>query len=552
MPEYFPHGHASFMTPRNTELEAKRAKARAAGTLAVRVDGCCYEIVSDAEREAYARTGQERALALRCTSLCSGDRFLVRLNTAEEEAQDKAGRSISPRRREVRELFESIFPDSRSAPDPNCLPHDKRPVFRLDRAQALLNPDGTAREVTDKQNRHYTLMRCAWMSPVLPYTDKAGLVIDPRDHMECSHFSTVNVSLSSSTKNGASNYYLLSTKALEQAAESGENSFYKACARAAAAVTRTFDEDLRANPEAKLGSFTVTSWYPEEHICAPLDAGLQEAGDALYQYFSDPLFAPEVRDGKNAAQACAPECILRFLNDQGELCGSWRVRPWHICSREQQAYDPQERSLQRTDLFLRNFIEGIDASYRAYNKITAVDILPGRCFRVSQALFRPRNDGLSASASQQLRTLLYMALSQGRSLTGEPRLNLGSCQAFVTRTSQEYVTQVSMLRDGCIERNTASLMPEGRRLEPSAAFKEELKEEAFCLKNLEYYMQQRKNAENSTENNAGSTPGNMMKACPETLPAMAADEGHGSEACSSPSSCPYPSASLLGSPYAGM
>ena len=550
MPQYFPHGHASFMTPKDTALEAKRAKARETGTLAVRVDGCCFEILSEAEREAAARTSRPRALALRCTSLCSGERFLVRLNTPEEEADGRAGRSISPRRKEVRELFETIFPDRGAVPDTYSLPEDKRPVFRLDRAQALLNPDGTAREVTDKNsNERYTLLRCAWMSPYLPYTDREGLVTDPRDHMECSRFSTVSVSLSSSTKNGAGNYYLLSTKAIEEAAESGESSFYKACARAASSVTRAFGEDLRSSPEARLGSFTLTTWYPEEHIYVPLDAGLQEAGDALYRYFSDPLFAPQDRDGRNAARACAPECILRFLNDQGELCGSWRVRPWHICTREQQAYAPEDRSLQRTDLMLRHYIEGIDADYRAYNGVTAVDILPGRCFRVSQALLRPGNEGLSAAASQQVRTLLYMALSQGRSLTGEPRIGLGSCQAFVTRTSQEYVTSVSMLRDGAMERNTASLMPEGRRLEPSAACREELKEEAFNLRNLEYYMQEKRNAENS----AGNMPGNMSKAYPETPEAMTAGEEEGiAPDCSSPASSGSPSSSPYSSPYAGM
>ena len=115
----------------------------------------------------------------------------------------------------------------------------------------------------------------------------------------------------------------------------------------------------------------------------------------------------------------------------------------------------------------------------------------------------------------QVRNLLFMALSQGRSLAKEPRLNLGSCQAFVTRTNQEYVTSVSSLRDGAIERNTACLMPEGRRLEPSAEYREDLEGELFRLRNLDYLMQ---------EIRQESTPGNMSKAYPEAAMTTAEEQ----------------------------
>ncbi len=546
MPQYFSRGHASFMTPKNTELEAKRAKAREQGTLAVRADGFCHEILSDAEREQAESTGRAKALAVICTSLCSKEHYIVRLNTAEEEAQGRPGRTISPRRKEVQELFEAAFPDRKAVPDPSRLPDDEKPVFRLDRAQALTHPDGTPREAASRDGSVlYTLMRCAWMSPYLPYTDRAGVTTDPREHMECSHYSTVNVSLTANNREDFSNYYQLCTKTIEEAAENGENSFFKACAKAAAVVTRTWNNEMRSNPEAKLGSFSVTTWYPEEHILIPLDDSLEEAGDALYRFFSDPLFAMQEKDGLSVPGSCTPECLIRFLNNEGQLCGSWRVRPWNICTKEQNAMPEEDRLLDRTAIVIRDYVQGIDPRYRESRGITAVDILPGRCFRASHMLIKSRNPAADPAHVQQVRSLLYMALSQGRSLAKEPRLNLGSCQCFVTRTNQDYVTSVSTLRDGAMERNTACLMPEGMRLEPSEEYREELKEELYSLRNLEYFMQERRNAENAP----GNMPGSMAKAYPDMPEAMACGEDQDS----GPADCPsatLPSPSF--SPYAGM
>lgn len=517
MPQYFSRGHASFMTPKDTELEAKKAKAREQGTLAVRADGFCHEILSDAEREQAESTGRPRALAIRCTSLCSREHYIVRLNTAEEEAQGKAGRSISPRRREVQEIFKAAFPDRNAVPDPDALPDDAKPVFRLDRAQALTNPDGTAREVASRDGAvRYTLLRCAWISPYLPYTDRAGVVTDPREHMECSHFSTVNVSLTANTRDGFSNYYQLCTSTIEEAAESGENNFFKACAKAATVVTNTWNKEMRSYPEAKLGNFSVTTWYPDEHIQIPLDGSMEEAGESLYRFFSDPLFAVQYKDGMSVPGACSPECLIRFLNNEGELCGAWLVRPWNICTKEQNAMPEEDRLLDRTTILLRDYVQNIDPSYREYKGIAAVDILPGRCFRASHMLVKSRNPAADPANVLQVRNLLFMALSQGRSLAKEPRLNLGSCQAFVTRTNQEYVTSVSSLRDGAIERNTACLMPEGGRLAPSAEYREDLEGELFRLRNLEYLRQ---------ESSAENTQVNMSKAYPEA--AMTAAEANG-------------------------
>ncbi len=546
MPQYFPHGHASFMTPKDTELEAKRAKARETGTLAVRVDGFCYEILSEAEREQAESTGRPRALAIRCTSLCSKEHYIVRLNTAEEEADGKPGRSISPRRKEVRELFETAFPDRNAVPDPAALPDEAKPVFRLDRAQALTNPDGTAREVASRDGAvRYTLLRCAWISPYLPYTDRAGVVTDPREHMECSHFSTVNVSLTANTREGFSHYYQLCTKTIEEEVENGESSFFKACARAAAVVTNTWNREMRSYPEAKLGNFTVTTWYPEEHIQIPLDGSMEEAGEALYRFFSDPLFAMQIKDGQSVPGACSPECLIRFINNEGELCGSWRVRPWHLCTKEQNAMPEEDRLLDRTTILLKDYVQNIDPRYREYKGIAAVDILPGRCFRASHLLVKSKNPAADPALVHQVRNLLFMALSQGRSLAKEPRLNLGSCQAFVTRTNQEYVTSVSTLRDGSMERNTACLMPEGRRLEPSAEHKEELDAELFRLRNPEYLMQEMRNAGSSAE----STQGSMSKAYPEA--AMPAGE-NGKDPAESHDAYPDASHDDFPAPYAGM
>ena len=543
MPQYFPHGHASFMTPKDTELEAQRAKAREQGTLAVRADGFCYEILSEAEREQAESTGRPKALAIRCTSLCSKEHYIVRLNTAEEEAQGKAGRRISPRRKEVQQLFEAAFPDRNAVPDPAALPDDAKPVFRLDRAQALTNPDGTPRVVASRDGAvRYTLLRCAWISPYLPYTDRAGVVTDPREHMECSHFSTINVSLTANTGDGFSHYYQLCTKTIEEAAASGESSFFKACARAAAVVTNTWNREMRTCPEAKLGNFTVTTWYPEEHIQIPLDGSMEEAGEALYRFFSDPLFAMQVRDGMSVPGACSPECLIRFINNEGELCGSWRVRPWHLCTKDQNAMPEEDRLLDRTSILLRDYVQNIDPRYRQYKGIAAVDILPGRCFRASHMLVKSRNPAADPANVLQVRNLLFMALSQGRSLAKEPRLNLGSCQAFVTRTNQEYVTSVSSLRDGAMERNTACLMPEGGRLEPSAEYREELDAELFRLRNLEYLMQ---------ESRQESPQGNMSKAYPEAA-MPAAENGRDP----SPDASPYASADASSddfpAPCAGM
>ncbi len=545
MPQYFSHGHASFMTPKDTKLEAKRAKAREQGTLAVRADGFCYEILSDAERELAESTGRPKALAIICTSLCSKKHYIVRLNTAEEEAQ--SNRTISPRRKEVEELLETVFPDRNAVSDPSALPDDDKPVFRLDKAQALTNPDGTAREAVSRDGAvRYTLLRCAWMSPYLPYRDKAGVVTDPREHMECNHFSTVNVSLTANNRKEFSNYYQLCTSVIEEAAENGENSFFKACARAAAVVTSTWNEEVRYYPEAKLGNFSVTTWYPEEHIHIPLDDSMEEAEDALYRFLADPVFAMQVKDGQSVPGACTPECLLRFLNNDGELCGFWRVRPWNICTREQNAMQEEDRLRDRTSILLRDYIQNLDPRYREYKGITAVDILPGRCFRASHMLVKSKNPEADPAHVHHMRSLLYMALSQGRSLSKEPRLNLGSCQAFVTRTNQDYVTSVSTLRDGHMERNTACLMPEGRRLKLSAEYREELKEEILNLRNLEYLLQERRNAENEQ--------GNISKAYPEEarLDGEESKAQTDSSPDTSPDTSPDASDDDFPAPYAGM
>ena len=269
---------------------------------------------------------------------------------------------------------------------------------------------------------------------------------------------------------------------------------------------------------------------------------MEEAGEALYRFFSDPLFAMQVRDGMSVPGACSPECLIRFINKEGELCGSWRVRPWHLCTKDQNAMPEEDRLLDRTTILLRDYVQNIDPRYRQYKGIAAVDILPGRCFRASHMLVKSRNPAADPANVLQVRNLLFMALSQGRSLAKEPRLNLGSCQAFVTRTNQEYVTSVSSLRDGAMERNTACLMPEGGRLEPSAEYREELDAELFRLRNLEYLMQ---------ESRQESTPGNMSKAYPEA--AMPAGE-NGRDP--SPDASPYASADASSddfpAPCAGM
>ncbi len=546
MPRWLPRGHTAFMTRSHLTLEEKREEAQKIGTMAVLLEAFCVQETGakkpqPGEESAPGKAGREEetvqavlAYGLRCTSLATGAKYLVRLNSEEEEKQD--GRGMPRRRRSIQDLFREVctnLPDSAAAALSGSgrqaevrMPEGERIILRLDRARAITAQDGTAREYCPPEGGiPHTLLRCGWIAlyqkPLLEAGPSAsgrggaqGRIDDapfePADHMECRRFSTVNAVLykksgpASACADGAAfsqkedegpSYYQLMRQTLEEEAARGECNFYRAAAKAAQRVTAAWQAEKAAGREACIGTISVTTWHPEDHITLDLLDRSGRGRGALADFLSQPVFKSAKESTTESTPAfsgaVSPECLLRFLNAKGEICGSWRIRPWNIISPPSSGTDGQDadsEALRRAQYLIQEYIHGLDRTFVTQNRIAAVDILPGRCCRLSKRVLSPQEAVLKPAQLQQMRTLLYLGLTQGYALTKAPRLNVGCSQLFVPRTQADYVTSCCTLRDGAGERNAALLLPDGR-LAPSAAYREQEKAELIAMLSLNQVLQ---------------------------------------------------------------
>ncbi len=447
---------------------------RRPGTLALRVDGFWFDTAKD--DEGYPITGEDGTPKQICAavwgmSLASGQKIMARLSTDEEERED-SGRAVSPARKELEDLrneLSGICPDGR----PELLDEEMRPVWRLDRARPLLDEYGAQRlSRRPGSEEPYAQLCCAWVTPYNPRPDKDGAIIQPVRDIECSRPVTVNVSLQRSDCAEAPDYFRVFAKTVREAADEGEDNFFKACSRAAGRVVDTWNAARDIHALARFGSLSVTTWHAEEHHAFDLRDSFGDGRDFLENFLADARFA------KSHASAVSPECIIRFLNDDDGICAAWRVRPWEFGGK--QAVTPA----QRAGHILDTYIFGLDQDFARERGITRVDVLPGRCHAVSLSLVQPERDRHERAAVAQVRNMLYLAFSQGRSPLASRRSNIGCSQAMVTRSPSGWVTGFFQLRDGRLERNAALLLPEGRRLVPADAYKAELEAEEHALTHL--------------------------------------------------------------------
>ncbi len=476
------HTHIHFLN------RARPAPAqRRPGTLAVRVDDFLMQPATDPEgRRLLDEDGRPAQVCagVWCTSRCTGQPLLVRLSTDEEERADGA-RGVPAGRRgldELRRALADACPEGR----PDLLDPDDRPVWRLDRARPLLDARGAQRASrmpgTQDACAH---MRCSWIVPYNGYVDREGAWVRPAENMEFTRPATVNVSLLARRGGAGVGAFGIFADSVREAAAQGEPSFFRACAAAATRVVTAWDEARRADPAARFGSLSVTIWRPEEHCRFDLADSDGDGRQFLQRWLSHPAFGYG-----EGAHPVTPDCLLRFLNARGELCGSWRVRSWDIVSLPPGpgAAGPGRGGVPtpagRADRVRRGYVEGVDPDFVRREGVTHVDVLPGFCHAASRGLLQPDAPGRARAVLGQVRNMLYLALSQGRSPLPGPRLNTGCVQAMVTRSPAGWVNGFFPLRDGRSERCAALLMPDGGRREPAASCRAGLEAEEHALTHL--------------------------------------------------------------------
>ena len=96
------------------------------------------------------------------TSLCSGERILVRLSTLEEEQAAGWGRQISPRRRSIEMLRGTLQDEQGRVMDPSSLPEEQRPVWRCDQARVLTDESGNITSIVARvsNDAHRLIEEC--------------------------------------------------------------------------------------------------------------------------------------------------------------------------------------------------------------------------------------------------------------------------------------------------------------------------------------------------------------------------------------------------------
>lgn len=466
------------------------------------------------------------------TSLCSGERILVRLSTLEEEQAAGWGRQISPRRRSIEMLRGTLQDEQGRVMDPSSLPEEQRPVWRCDQARVLTDESGrpraSVRNDQPGESGQYTQMYCSWVTPYPPYVTNRGELFWPQEHMEADRFSTVNMNLAADTK---PSYYRLFTEIMRQCAMEGTMSYAKAAAQAARTIVDAWSEQCRSEKQARFGSLSVTTWAPEEGMRFDLTDRDGSGRARLEAWLSDPHFEAIVRNSGTdtpftVPSPVAPDCILRFLNDKEEVCGAYRVRAWEFLSlpswarRHQRGRDCAfwESPQGRAHFVMEELVRGLSRDFVRAHDVVAVDILPGRRYKAGMSLMNPELLNLRTDPAvirARLRKMIYTGIVQSRSLQEDsrrsPRQNIGCAQAFVPRTHQGYVTGYFTLRDGAGYRNAVLLLPGEDHLVPSRVYAEELERERRLFNNLPALFAGEK-AEEKTDERAGEQAGSWTTA----------------------------------------
>lgn len=516
------------------KLERRREADRA--SLVLRLDG--YYDVFVCDESGHPRIDPETGKRLTQTagfwgtSLCSGEKVLMRFSSAEEMRADGLGRPAG--RRDLQAIRDAA-PSMAGAAD---LPEEKRPIVRCDSTRFVKNDDGRLKaSVRFELNGDTTVhaqMRSAWMTPYPSFTLRSGEEIFPQEHMECDRFSTVNFSLHGRPDAGF-NYYRLCEESMKRSFANGVTSYAKACSNASFELVNAWQLERERDPATRVGSLSVTTWHPDECLRFSLaDAGAK-GQKALEDLFSMERFQPQAyvdREGKSrmARPKAMPELILRFLNARDEVCGVYRMRAGEIGFLDHLAQrigkKPPESAGQdetfwktpqgKACFIIDEMVKGLDRDFVDAAGVTQVDILPGCCRQVDPRLVQGQDtSGRETKASlYQLRNLIYLGLSQGRAPKGAMRQNVGCAQAFVPRTAGDRVTGWYTLRDGSSYHNACLLLADGRRLNPSEEYALELAREKEYLNNLSLYYEDEQDAAAQATVRAGQEPVGANDASP--------------------------------------
>ncbi len=467
------------------------------GTMLIRVDDIHWTPLFDGEgRQMTDGEGRPRrqARAVFATSLCSGEKLLMRLSTDREEELDGTLKSPGSRGKSIAELLER----SRRTPGEIAhLPEERRPVWRCDRSRPVRDGRGgccvLSRGGGETPEEHLPQLRCAWITSCDPWVNRFGEEVNPVDHMEAARFSTVNVSLSAN-RDGSPSYFTLYADAVREAARAGEESFSRACWQAAGTVTTVWREERARSPQARFGTLSATTWHPEESFRFPVEDAWQSGFLSLMDFLSDRRFESlPGAQGDSPPPAARPDCLLRFLDGRDEICGMIRVRAWDFLTLPEwarrngleggQSYWESPEGRAR---YLCNEAAGAAGQGLLRERgAVQVDVLPGRCYSPAYDLIQPEARRCNPGAGYaQVRSMLWLGLSQTRCLGTGPRQNIGCGQFFLQRTHQDQISALFSLRDGSSCRNAALLLPGSARLRPSEAYGEELEAERHRLTHL--------------------------------------------------------------------
>ncbi|MDO5537423.1 MAG: hypothetical protein Q4F72_07850, partial [Desulfovibrionaceae bacterium] len=403
---------------------------------------------------------------------------------------------------------------------------------------------------SDTDHSLHAQVRCGWMSGYFGGEDGDGRPFYPQAHMEAGRFSTVEVRLSQEPRPGDQpGYRQICQRARNAALRKGENSFFRIQSQAAGAVMDAWRQDRAEHPDIRFGTLHITTWYPEEHFRFGLEDRKGNGRRQLAAFLADSRFAAQPsEDGTPAPAAVTPELILRFLTEDGSVAGVWRCRPKDLAPSLQGADgEPiswQDAAKAQAERVFARFIGGLAPDYVKSRAITGVDVLPGRRYLCSRAVHTPSPlpDGSeNRAAMTQLRSLLYLGLSQGEGVHQSQRFSIGCTQAFVPRGRHDHVLGWHQLRDGVSLRSAALLMPGGEMLVPAGAYREEVDREQSYMTGMTALLEESREdgpsagmgtpdwSEDPEDNARGVETDRHMRACPAQVRAQVAEFASGSD-----------------------
>lgn len=472
-------------SPGHASAREKREAFDISGTLCVRVD----DVLASTDRD-----GKQEITGFWCTSMCSGEPIFVRLTSEEEELAEN-NRPIPASRRSAKTLVD-MYPELANA---SQMPEESRPVLRCDRARLITDQEGrptaSIRYAQGEDTVLYTRMRTSWMVPYVSYETRLGNRVFPQEHMEAQRLSTVNLALSRGRT--GTDYHRIFTASLAKAARLGMGSFARAASDAAWEIVQAWaQERSQGNQEARVGALSFTTWHPEESFRLDLADTGGQGRQALADFLSHPDFAPRVLAGSLGASGApspvSPECVLRFMNRDSEVCGVYRVTAYELSTlpalgrRKDGGYGDTPEG--RADFILEEMVRGLDPGFVRANGVEFVDILPGRNFRADSHLVCPKSQPARGVTSQaalcQLKNMVYLALIHTFSPLPERRQNIGCAQAFMPRSAGDYALGWYSLRDGASYKNACLLAQDMGSLRPSAPYADEIEREQECLASI--------------------------------------------------------------------